>query len=40
MDDWGLEKLSREQILDMLEVLEDHYGRSPTIVIAQIPVDR
>ncbi|CAO0823153.1 hypothetical protein DFAR_340036 [Desulfarculales bacterium] len=39
LDDWGLEKLSREQSLDMLEVLEDRYSRGPTIVTAQVPVD-
>ena len=40
LDDWGLEKLSREQSLDMLEVLEDRYGRGSTIVTAQVPVDQ
>ncbi|CAO0820500.1 hypothetical protein DFAR_1630002 [Desulfarculales bacterium] len=40
LDDWGLEKLSREQSLDMLDVLEDRYGRGATIVIAQVPVDQ
>ncbi|CAO0824326.1 hypothetical protein DFAR_570039 [Desulfarculales bacterium] len=40
LDDWGLEKLSREQRLDMLEVLEDRYGRGSTIVTAQMPVDQ
>ncbi|CAO0823347.1 hypothetical protein DFAR_3990054 [Desulfarculales bacterium] len=34
MDDWGLEKLSREQSLDMLKGLEDRYGRGPNIVTA------
>ena len=40
LDDWGLEKLSREQSLDMLEVLEDRYGRGSAIVTAQVPVDQ
>ncbi|CAO0823939.1 hypothetical protein DFAR_390003 [Desulfarculales bacterium] len=40
LDDWGLEKLSREQSLDMFEILEDRYGRGPTIVTAQVPVDQ
>ena len=40
LDDWGLEKLSREQSLDMLEVLEDRYDRGSTIVTAQVPVDQ
>ncbi|CAO0820089.1 hypothetical protein DFAR_1340045 [Desulfarculales bacterium] len=38
LDDWGLEKLSREQRLDMLEVLKNRYGLSSTIVTAQVPV--
>ncbi|CAO0822359.1 hypothetical protein DFAR_2980006 [Desulfarculales bacterium] len=40
LDDWGIEKLSREQSLDMLEVLEDRYDRGATIVTAQVPVDQ
>ncbi|CAO0824346.1 hypothetical protein DFAR_620006 [Desulfarculales bacterium] len=40
LDDWGLEKLSREQSLDMLEVLEDRYGRGSTIGTAQVPMDQ
>ncbi len=40
LDDWGLEKLSREQSLDMLEVLEDRYGRGSTIVTAQVTLDQ
>ncbi|CAO0824360.1 hypothetical protein DFAR_620020 [Desulfarculales bacterium] len=40
LDDEGLEKLLREQSLDMLEVLEDRYGPGATIVTAQVPVDQ
>jgi DNA replication protein DnaC len=40
LDGWGLEKLSREQSLDMLEILEDSYGRASTIVTAQVPPDQ
>ncbi|CAO0824209.1 hypothetical protein DFAR_490021 [Desulfarculales bacterium] len=40
LDDWGLKKLSWEQRLDMLEILEDRYGRGATIVTAQMPVDQ
>ncbi|CAO0820351.1 hypothetical protein DFAR_1540002 [Desulfarculales bacterium] len=40
LDDWGLEELSREQSLDMLEVLEDRYGRGSTILTTQVPVDQ
>ncbi|CAO0822998.1 hypothetical protein DFAR_3420008 [Desulfarculales bacterium] len=41
LDDWGLERLSQEQGLDMLEVLGYRYGRgSTTIVTAQVPADQ
>ncbi|CAO0823364.1 hypothetical protein DFAR_3690004 [Desulfarculales bacterium] len=40
LDDWGLERLSREQSLDIPETLESRYGRSYTIVTAQVPVDQ
>ncbi|CAO0822029.1 hypothetical protein DFAR_2780004 [Desulfarculales bacterium] len=40
LNDWGLEKLSWEQSLDMLEVLEDRYGRGSTIITTQVPVDQ
>ncbi|CAO0820767.1 hypothetical protein DFAR_1870009 [Desulfarculales bacterium] len=33
-----MEKLSREQSLDMFEILEDRYGRDFTVVTAQVPV--
>ncbi|CAO0823028.1 hypothetical protein DFAR_3460007 [Desulfarculales bacterium] len=35
-----LEKLSREQSLDMLEILENRYGLGATIVAAQMSVDQ
>ena len=38
IDDWGLEKLSQEQASHLLEVLEDRYQASSTIVISQLPV--
>ncbi|CAO0821085.1 hypothetical protein DFAR_200027 [Desulfarculales bacterium] len=40
LDDWGLEKLSREQNLDILKVLEGRYSRDLTIVTAQVPADQ
>lgn len=40
LDDWGLEPLTAEQRHDMLEIVEDRYGRGATLVASQIPVDR
>lgn len=38
IDDWGLEKLNQAQSGNLLEVLEDRYQQSSTIVISQLPV--
>ena len=40
LDDWGLEPLGPEQRRDMLEIVEDRYGRGATLITSQIPVDR
>jgi DNA replication protein DnaC len=40
LDDWGLEPLGAEQRHDMLEILEERYGRGATLITSQIPVDR
>ena len=40
LDDWGLEPLGAEQRHDMLEIVEDRYGRGATLITSQIPVDR
>lgn len=40
LDDWGLGPLTAEQRHDMLEIVEDRYGRGATLVTSQIPVDR
>ena len=40
LDDWGLEPLGPEQRHDMLEIVEDRYGRGCTLITSQIPVDR
>jgi DNA replication protein DnaC len=39
LDDWGLDRLTREQTLDLLELLEDRHGLRSTLVAAQVPVD-
>src|SRR3954464_11180321 len=40
LDDWGLEPLGPEQRRDLLEIVEDRYGRGSTLITSQIPVDR
>jgi DNA replication protein DnaC len=37
-DDWLRDPLSRAQARDLLEILDDRYGRSATMVVAQLPV--
>ena len=36
----GLEPLGPEQRHDLLEIVEDRYGRGATLITSQIPVDR
>ena len=38
LDDLGIGKLKESQRHDLLEVLEDRYGRSATLVTSQLPV--
>lgn len=40
LDDWGLEPLDADARHDLLEILEERYGRKSTIVTSQIPVSR
>ncbi|CAO0824601.1 hypothetical protein DFAR_730002 [Desulfarculales bacterium] len=40
LDSWGLEKLSREQSLDMLEGLKNRYGQGSTNLTTQGPLDQ
>ena len=40
LDDWGLEPLDAEARHDLLEILEERYGRRSTIVTSQLPVDK
>ena len=37
-DDWGLQKLTAQARHDLLEILEDRYGRRATLVTSQVPV--
>lgn len=38
LDDWGMETLTQDHAGHLLEVLEDRYQASSTIVISQLPV--
>jgi len=38
LDDWLRDPLSRSQAKDLLEILDDRYGRSSTLVATQVPV--
>lgn len=40
LDDWGLEPLDAIARHDLLEILEERYGRRSTIVTSQLPVER
>jgi len=40
LDDWGLEPLDAAARHDILEILEERYGRRSTIVTSQLPVER
>ena len=38
LDDWLRDPLTRSQSQDLLEILDDRYGRSSTMVATQVPV--
>lgn len=38
LDDWGLTPMTDPQRRDLLEILEDRYGKCSTIVTSQLPV--
>jgi len=38
LDDWLRDPLSRTQSQDLLEILDDRYGRSSTMLVTQVPV--
>jgi len=39
LDDWGLRPLTREEALDLLEVIEDRHQMGSTLMINQVPVE-
>ena len=40
LDDWGPEPMTASQRRDILEIVEERYGRGSTLVTSQIPVPR
>jgi DNA replication protein DnaC len=38
-DDWLRDPLSRSQAQDLLEILDDRYGRTATLIATQVPVE-
>ena len=40
LDDWGPERLTAPQRRDLMEIVEERYGRGATLITSQIPVDR
>lgn len=40
LDDWGLGTLKEPQRHDLLEVVEDRYGRSSSVVTSQLPISK
>ena len=40
LDDWGLDPLDAAARHDLLEILEERYGRRSTIITSRIPLDK
>ena len=40
LNDWGLEPLAAAARHDLLEILEERYGRRSTVITSQLPVNR
>ncbi len=38
LDDWGLDKLDDERRRDLLEILDDRYQHSSTVITSQLPI--
>lgn len=39
LDDWGLAPLADAERRDILDILEDRYGRKATLVTSQLPIE-
>jgi DNA replication protein DnaC len=40
IDDWGIEPLTAAARNDLMEIMDDRYGQSATIMISQLPTDQ
>lgn len=40
IDDWGLDPLNAAHRNDLMEIMDDRYGKSATIMISQLPTDQ
>lgn len=40
LDDWGIDQLDRQARRDLLEVLEDRYAKTATLITTQLPLDK
>jgi DNA replication protein DnaC len=39
LDDWGPERLTANQRRDLMEIVEERYGRGSTLITSQLPTD-
>ncbi len=39
LDDWGPDRLSANQRRDLMEIVEDRYGRGSTLITSQLPIE-
>jgi len=40
LDDFGMQSLSKQESLDLLEIIEDRHGVKSTIISSQLPVNK
>jgi DNA replication protein DnaC len=40
LDDWGPDRLTASQRRDLMEIIEDRYGRGSTVITSQLKVDK
>jgi DNA replication protein DnaC len=40
LDDWGLEPLNAATRHDLMEIMDDRYGQSATLMLSQLPTDQ
>jgi DNA replication protein DnaC len=39
LDDWGPERLTATQRRDLMEIVEERYGRGATMITSQLPIN-